>query len=231
MSDVITLGLKDVALHLRALSARNAEAILKATHRTAELDAMRWIQWSIRGGGRVSSRVRGRTSGVKKARPKGSSPSSKPTLGGEEGIGQTKKSREPAVAGKVGKKKGKKRGSQGGYRIPIDTGNYAGSWRATRLKDGAEIWSAAAPQVKAGVIEEGRRPAPIPITPLARWVKRKFGVGDDEEARGIAFAISKYASKNRRPGLHVLARARAKIFEALKKNVERELERAARRRR
>jgi hypothetical protein len=44
-------------------------------------------------------------------------------------------------------------------------------------------------------IELGRKPAFIPIEPLQLWVKRKLGVTDEKEARGIAFAISKKAAK------------------------------------
>src|SRR5262249_33490743 len=108
VTETITLGLGDVARHLRALSTHTAEAVLKAAHRTAEGDAMRWIQWAIRGGdpAKQTSRVRGAKGGKpRKSKEGGKEPSAKPPL--SDGIGQTKKVREPAVAGKVGKAKAK----------------------------------------------------------------------------------------------------------------------------
>lgn len=113
-----------------------------------------------------------------------------------------------------------------GYRPPIDTGDYARSWKAEDIEGGALFYSAASPAVKAGVIEEGRRPGVgIPIEPLAEWVRRKLGVQDPAQARGIAFAISMKQKKQGRPGLYVLKRAHPKILEAAEKNVRRELRR------
>ena len=125
------------------------------------------------------------------------------------------------------------------YRVPVDTGDYARSWKSDvepmevhggRVSGPGRIaiYSAASPPVKAGVIEHGRRPAPIPLGPLADWVRRKLGVSDPKVARGIAFAISRKASKVRRPGLEVLARAHPKIAAAVEKRVAAELKKAAR---
>lgn len=125
------------------------------------------------------------------------------------------------------------------YRTPVDTGDYARSWKAEIMPMEVErgrvvgpgriiIYSAASPPVKAGVIEHGRRPAPIPIGPLADWVRRKLGVSDPGKAKGIAFAISRKASKRIRPGLEVLARAHPKIAEAVEKRVAAEMRKAAR---
>ena len=91
------------------------------------------------------------------------------------------------------------------------------------LEDGGLFYSSSRPPILAGVIEYGRRPAPIPIRPLADWVRRKLGCSDPKKAIGIAIAISKTAAKTERPGLHVLGRAHPKIAEALHKNVGREL--------
>lgn len=111
------------------------------------------------------------------------------------------------------------------YRKPIDTGDYARSWIHELTENGGAFYSAASPPVKAGVIELGRRPAPIPIRPLAEWVRRKFGCTDPKKALGIAIAISKVAAETPRPGLRVLHRAHPKISEAAKKNIEREIRR------
>jgi hypothetical protein len=156
----ITIDLKDLPGELKTLGEKNIGTIRSAVQRTIEIDAQRWIQWSIRGGG-----------------------------------------------------------SQGGYRQPIDTGNYANSWKSEMLEEGGIIYSSANPPIKSGVIEDGRRPSFIPIEPLTAWVKRKLGVTDPKAARSIAFAISKKASKTPRPGLGVLARAYPKIVEALQKNL------------
>lgn len=96
-------------------------------------------------------------------------------------------------------------------RAPVDTGDYKRAWRIVRLPDRIEIVSFASPRVKAGVIELGRRPAWIPIAPLAEWVRRKLNVQDPDEARGIAFVISRAASKNPREGLGILAWVRPKL--------------------
>jgi hypothetical protein len=44
-------------------------------------------------------------------------------------------------------------------------------------------------------VETGTRPHFPPITPLMLWVKKKFGVNDEQSARSIAFAIAKKISK------------------------------------
>jgi hypothetical protein len=75
------------------------------------------------------------------------------------------------------------------------------------------------------VIEQGRRAAPIPIEPLAEWVRRKLGCKDPKRSRSIAFAISRHASKHARPGLYVLARAHPKISDAFFENLQAILQR------
>lgn len=151
---------------LRAIPREDEAAIRRAIQRTVEVDAHRWIQWSIKGGGWAGP---------------------------------------------------------GEYRQPVDTGDFKGSWRGVMTQEGGVIYASSSPPLKAGVIEGGRRPAWIPIEPLAQWVRRKFGEKDPDKAKSIAFAISRKASKVPRPGLGVLERARPKIMEALAENVAREL--------
>lgn len=106
-------------------------------------------------------------------------------------------------------------------RVPVDRGFYKRSWRHERTPDGGFLYSTDG--VKAGVIEHGRRPAWIPIPPLAEWVRRKLGVRDERKARSIAFAIAITASRKKRPGLSVLSRAHPKIAEAARANIRRAL--------
>lgn len=108
-------------------------------------------------------------------------------------------------------------------RVPVDTGDYKRAWRVVRLPDRIEVVSFASPRVKAGVIELGRRPAWIPIAPLAEWVRRKFNVQDPDEARGIAFVISRAASRRRREGLGILAWVRPRLAAEVSRELERTL--------
>jgi hypothetical protein len=164
----------DVPGELRRIAKGSEKAILSACYRTAEVDAIRAIQASIRGKG-IANLPKGRSASARFARARGT---------------------------------------------PIDTEDYLNSWRATRLRRGAIVYSVSNPRVKAGVIEKGRRPAWIPIQPLAEWVRRKLGIADTKKARSVAFAIAKTAKKYPRPGLRVVERARPDISAALKRNVE-----------
>ena len=164
----MTITTEQVVALLPEVHRKNVAAVRRAIKRTVEVDAHRWIDWSIRGGGWAEC--------------------------------------EP-------------------YNIPIDIGEYAASWVGHETPEGGTFYSNASPAVKAGVIEFGRRPAWIPIGPLAEWVQRKLGFAG-LEARSVAYAISRHASENERPGLRVLERAHPKIAEALQANVVRELEEA-----
>lgn len=211
---------------LRAVPKRDRAAIQRGAARTMSVDAYRWFDWSLRGGG-----ARGTASA--------SQPPKKP-----------RKPRKPRQAAGLLRKlltrlrglldlfKGKRlprvpkglsaadpcaRKDPPAYRVPVDTGDYANSGRHEVLEDGAIFYSATNPPIKAGVIEFGRRPAPIPIAPLQDWVRRKLGCTDPVRARGIAFAISKAAAKTKRPGLHVFERMRPPLEEAAYRNILREL--------
>jgi hypothetical protein len=230
----LTIALADLPQELRDLAARDQRALNAANLRTVSVDAQRWIQWSIRGGGlppmfgpppppkatnrRKKQKGRGLLKKVlgriKKALKMKGVPRVKKTI--------PKGAKEPA------KPKQKERPAPAGYRIPIDTGDYANSWRWEVTDEGGMVYASPNPPIKAGVIELGRRPGKgIPLDPLADWVRRKLGVRDPKKARGIAFAISVHQKRNGRKGLRVLERARPKIIEAAGKNIERELRRFA----
>ena len=48
----VTITLSQLGHELRDLPKRDKEALRRAIKRTVEVDAHRWIQWSINGGGR-----------------------------------------------------------------------------------------------------------------------------------------------------------------------------------
>lgn len=213
----MTIAWKDLPYELRALPKRDAIALRAAILRTLSYDAQRWIQWSIRGGGAIAPR-----------RPTASGPRKK--KGRLARLAKKLRSALRRLGGKrpPGTRRVKSPGGCGArptptYRTPVDTGDYANSWRYQLTSEGGLLYSASNPPEKAGVIEEGRRAAWIPIAPLAEWVRRKLNCPDPKRARAIAYAISKYASTHPRKGLHVLGRAHPKIAEAMQRNVEREL--------
>ncbi len=219
---VLTIQIGDLGAELRRLPARDVHAVRQGIRRTVEIDAHRHIQWSIRGGG-----MGGAPSPTVKLPKKPKRPPKKRSLL-RKVLGKLQ-----TILGMKRKAKGKKppkkkadpceRREPPAYRMPIDAGDYAGSWVGMMTEGGGVFYSAASPPVKAGVIELGRRAAPIPIGPLAEWVRRKLGCSDPKRALGIAIAISKKAAKVPRPGLHVLGRAHPRIAESLQKNVRREL--------
>lgn len=230
MTTAITIHIKDLGAELRDLPKRDHLAVRSGIRRTLEYDAHRWIQWSIRGGG-FGGRPAPRTEKPKKPkRPKPKSSVLRRIITKLSMIlGTLRKLRGKPPRKEPPLKDACEPSEAPSYREPVDTGNYKDSWTGVMTPDGGEFYSAASPPVKAGVIELGRRPAPIPIRPLAEWVRRKLGCKDPKKALGIAIAISKTAAKTERKGLRVLERAHPKIAEALEKNVYRELKKARRR--
>jgi len=217
------ISLKLLAPLMVRLAANDRRAMTRAIRRTLAMDAHRWIQWSIAGGG-----WEGGGPPSLPRRPVVKNPP-KPV-----GLGTKVRRLLKRLRPKEGRPKRARKGAGGasaaprpapaGYRAPVDTGDYKASWRDEALPDGSGIfYSSPNPPVKAGVIEEGRRPAPIPIAPLAQWVRRKLNVQDPAEAVRVAMAISRKAARTARPGLHVLGRAAPKIREAFEKNLEQEL--------
>lgn len=224
----ILLSITQAPGEYRAFPKRTREALVMAARRTILIDGPRWIQWSIRGGGAgVTPRAVATPAEVKKAKGR-KTPKAWPKqfrkahkllkrigLVGGRTKPKVKNSKPPTP---------KTQKAPAGYRVPIDTGDYANSWTAEPTEDGAVLYSAASPAIKAGVIEVGRRPGVgIPIGPLQDWVRRKLGVKDPDEARGIAIRISWQAKHHGRPGLHVLGRAAPKIAEAMVANTARQL--------
>lgn len=222
----MTIEIAALGAELRRLPKRDREAARRGLRKTMAVDADRWIQWSIRGGGHPAAAPRPAT----RKPPRQNTPRKRrgpiqkllKRLGGL----LKRRGKKPRGAGSQKPGAGCARRDPPAYRTPVDTGDYARSWRWVQRGDSGMIYSAASPAVKAGVIEFGRRPAPIPIRPLAEWVRRKLGCNDPKKAIGIAIAISKTAAKTKRPGLHVLARAHPKIAEAALKNVQREMRKA-----
>ena len=77
------------------------------------------------------------------------------------------------------------RGKMGAF----DTGAYHAAWKSEVIANGVSLRNA---RPYAGVIEYGRRPAPVSVEgmkTLEGWAKRKLGVSG-AEARAAAFAIA-----------------------------------------
>lgn len=210
---------------LRDLAKSNKLAVRRAVTRTVMVDAQRWIQWSIRGGEEADpQRSLNIKPVIKRPRTKRRQSIGKRLLKaikrflGEKPRRKYNKPKQPPT--EVGPKSA--------YRVPVDTGGYARSWRGVETPRGGLFFSVSSPRVLAGVIELGRRPGKgIPTAPLADWVRRKLGESDPERAKGIAIAISMKHKRDGRPGLHVLGRAHPKIAESLAKNIARELQQSA----
>jgi hypothetical protein len=204
----------------------------------AARQAPRWIQWSIKGGGWADAdppappappkpkakKAKAKNAATKKAKAK-KSRSGKMRTPKKATAPKRASARRPSKKAKktrIVRAKGPRanpcpRRTPPEYREPVDTGDYKNSFKIVRqfgaVNPRIDVVSSAKPAVKAGVIELGRRLAPIPISPLADWVRRKLGCRDPKKARSIAFAISRTATVRRRKGLKVIARARAKIRE------------------
>lgn len=216
---VVTLTPEQVPGELREVLRRQRHAIRVAIKRTLEIDAPRWIDWSIRGGDANKLQLQPTfpvPSGPQKSSRAGRTPKAR--------VAGVKRGKAPKGPSKVASKKSSASGCgakppAGGYRAPIDTGNYRQAWASSVDGDRGYFYSTASPIAKAVAIEVGRAPGPIPIEPLADWVRRKFGCSDPVRARAIAFLISRKASRQRRPALKVLERAHPKIAEAFQRNL------------
>ncbi len=227
----ITIHVRDWGAELRSIPIRDHEALVKAAQLTTAIDAHRWIQWSIRGGGIGGAPV---DSGPERSRPKPKRKRGKKTTAWGSILSKLKKfiGKHYGTRPKVKKPrlKGKRKGGRRqapAYRVPIDRGDYASAWVSLKLPDGSAFYNVSNPRVKAGVIEFGRRPGKgVPLEPLADWVQRKLGVSDAKKARSIAYTISKKHKEEGRKGLYVLQRARPKIIEASKKNAVRLMKKA-----
>jgi hypothetical protein len=61
--------------------------------------------------------------------------------------------------------------------------------------------------VYAAPVETGARPHFPPASALVPWVQKKFGIDDEKQALGVAFAISKKMSQRGTQGHFMFARA------------------------
>ncbi|HWR17122.1 MAG TPA: hypothetical protein VN577_19995 [Terriglobales bacterium] len=72
-------------------------------------------------------------------------------------------------------------------------------------------------------VETGTRPHFPPITPLMLWVKQKFGVGDEQAARSIAFAVAQKIAKRGTKGAFMFQKATEKLVNLGPDVIEREI--------
>ncbi len=56
-------------------------------------------------------------------------------------------------------------------------------------------------------VESGSRPHFPPIAPLQLWVRRKLGIGDEKEARSVAFLIARAISRRGTPAVRMFQKA------------------------
>ena len=82
-----------------------------------------------------------------------------------------------------------------------------------------EQTSTIAPRAEYAIpVELGRKAAPVPIEPLTLWVRRKLGVSDAKQARGIAFAISRKKRTTPTPGQNFASETFAAVLPAINSN-------------
>lgn len=188
---VIVVPINRWAEELRATTRRDAKALLDSARMTTFVDAPRWIQWSIRGGG----------------------------LGGEAGGARTETervSREKANRTNKGRNARSSyrapidTGDYANSWTPVQLGTGAMIYSAANPRVKAGV-------IELG----RRPGKGIPLEPLSAWVRRKLGEKDPKRARSIAFAISLKHKKYGRKGLHVLGRAHPEIVKASKANAVR----------
>jgi hypothetical protein len=77
--------------------------------------------------------------------------------------------------------------------------------------------------VYAAPVETGARPHMPPASALLAWVQKKFGVEDEKQALGIAFAIAKNISKKGTQGHEMFSRALEAIEPMVTPAMEHEL--------
>jgi bacteriophage HK97-gp10 putative tail-component len=99
---------------------------------------------------------------------------------------------------------------------PINTGEYARSWQAKKLDNGAVIFNDAP---YAAIIENGRRPGsrPPPSDVIFKWLEQKLRgqVKNRRDrvkaAKGMAFVIARAIGKRGLPAHRVMARTRVRL--------------------
>lgn len=63
------------------------------------------------------------------------------------------------------------------------------------------------PVAYAMPVESGSRPHFPPVGPLQLWVRRKLGIGDEREARSVAFLIARAISRRGTPAVWMFRKA------------------------
>lgn len=92
-------------------------------------------------------------------------------------------------------------------------GNLAASVVATQWQDAGMVseFIGVSPNVGADIyaapVETGTRPHMPPVSALLPWVQKKFGIEDEKQALGIAFAISKKMAQRGTQGHYMFMRA------------------------
>jgi hypothetical protein len=92
-------------------------------------------------------------------------------------------------------------------------GNLASSVASEFVRDASMATEivGVSPNVGANVyaapVETGARPHFPPASALVPWVQKKFGIDDEKQALGVAFAISKKMSQRGTQGHFMFARA------------------------
>ena len=108
-------------------------------------------------------------------------------------------------------------------------GNLAGSVvskfvrEATMCREVIGVSPNVGADVYAAPVETGTRPHMPPASALLAWVQKKFGVEDEKQALGIAFAIAKKMSKRGTQGHQMFSRALEGLEPMVTPVMEREL--------
>lgn len=119
---------------------------------------------------------------------------------------------------------------------PVDQGQLRASWKVRQRILGniiAELFNDAP---HAGIVEAGARPHPVNragIFALTRWAWRNrglFGLRSLEEAQGVAFAVAKKIALRGQVGKFFVRKQMHRIETAMRREVERSLNKLARRR-
>jgi len=106
----------------------------------------------------------------------------------------------------------------------VNTGAYKRAWKTHPTSTGADVFNSA---MYAAVVEEGRVPGVgVPLKPLENWAQRRLGVSRDQ-ARNVAYAISRRIAARGLVGRKVLEGSLHKIEHDFMHEVEVELEKEA----
>ncbi|MHB1673776.1 MAG: hypothetical protein ACYCSP_05945 [Acidobacteriaceae bacterium] len=82
---------------------------------------------------------------------------------------------------------------------------------ATMIREVIGVAPTLGADVYAAPVETGTRPHMPPPSALVPWVQKKFGIEDEKQALGLAFAIAKTIAKRGTQGHEMFSRALADI--------------------